>query len=308
MNLRQATLVLTIVGACASLWGAAAASDPNAGKPQATLDGLPLLFSDDFQTGKAEHWEPTDPKAWRVVAQGENLVFNQFQKSDYSPPVRSPLNRALVTDLVVSDFVLEARAQSTARDYGHRDLCLFFGYQDPKHLYYVHLGKAADAHAHSIFLVNEAPRVSIAEERTSGINWDDAWHTVRRRAGLGREGGAKELRCFRPSRRGAMNEVSVVIAIAAVAAIGVVFVRVVEIERRLAALGRIEAKLDALLEHAGVTFDLYANVPLPQDVLEALERGEKIEAIKRYRAATGVGLREAKEFVEDLQRERLRGT
>jgi ribosomal protein L7/L12 len=103
-----------------------------------------------------------------------------------------------------------------------------------------------------------------------------------------------------------MNEVSVAVAIAAVVAVGIVFVRVVEIERRLAALRRIEAKLDALLAHAGIEFNLYGNVP--RDVIEAVERGEKIEAIKRYRAATGADLREAKEFVEDLQRERMRGT
>ncbi|OWK42416.1 hypothetical protein FRUB_04494 [Fimbriiglobus ruber] len=34
--------------------------------------------------------------------------------------------------------------------------------------------------------------------------------------------------------------------------------------------------------------------------MEALERGNKIEAIKLYREATGVGLAEAKVFVEDL--------
>jgi hypothetical protein len=65
------------------------------------------------------------------------------------------------------------------KDYGHRDLCLFFGFQDPAHLYYVHLGKKADAHANSIFLVNGKDRVSIATKRTEGTNWDDNWHTVR---------------------------------------------------------------------------------------------------------------------------------
>lgn len=40
----------------------------------------------------------------------------------------------------------------------------------------------------------------------------------------------------------------------------------------------------------------------PPGVLEALRRGKKIEAIKEYRAATGAGLKDAKEYVEELQR------
>ena len=36
----------------------------------------------------------------------------------------------------------------TARDYPHRSLCLFFGYQDPAHFYYVHLGQRTEQHRH----------------------------------------------------------------------------------------------------------------------------------------------------------------
>jgi ribosomal protein L7/L12 len=39
------------------------------------------------------------------------------------------------------------------------------------------------------------------------------------------------------------------------------------------------------------------------EVRRYLERGQVIEAIKRYREATGVGLREAKEEVEAMRRE-----
>jgi hypothetical protein len=147
--------------------------------PAKTFMDLPLLFSDDFETGKADNWEPSDPKAWKVIKQGDNHVFSQFEQSKVKTPVRSPFNRALVKDLIVGDFVLEARVQSTARDYPHRDLCLFFGYQDDAHFYYVHLAKKADDHANSIFLVNGKDRVSIAKKRTDGTNWDDKWHTVR---------------------------------------------------------------------------------------------------------------------------------
>jgi len=65
-------------------------------------------------------------------------------------------------------------------------------------------------------------------------------------------------------------------------------------------LPRVEAKIDALLKHHGVRFDPYSDVP--PTVIEALHRGNKIEAIKAYRAATGTGLKEAKEYVEEIQR------
>jgi ribosomal protein L7/L12 len=38
--------------------------------------------------------------------------------------------------------------------------------------------------------------------------------------------------------------------------------------------------------------------PLPADVLEAVERGHTLEAIKRLRAATGLGLKEAKDAID----------
>jgi hypothetical protein len=66
------------------------------------------------------------------------------------------------------------------------------------------------------------------------------------------------------------------------------------------ALARVEAKLDALLKHEGIRFDPYAD--LPPAVADALQRGRKIEAIKEYRLATGVGLKDAKEYVEEVER------
>ena len=38
--------------------------------------------------------------------------------------------------------------------------------------------------------------------------------------------------------------------------------------------------------------------PLPADVLEALQQGQTVEAIKRLRTATGLGLKEAKEAID----------
>ena len=86
---------------------------------------------------------------------------------------------SLLKDVAVSDMVLTAKVHSTHPDYGHRDAVIVFGYQDPAHFYYVHLGKQADDHANQIFIVNDAARVKISLTSTSGTNWDDNWHTVK---------------------------------------------------------------------------------------------------------------------------------
>ena len=72
------------------------------------------------------------------------------------------------------------------------------------------------------------------------------------------------------------------------------------IDRRIAKLSSVDAKLDLLLKHAGVEYDPYKN--LPRAVADALQRGKKIEAIKLYREATGTDLKEAKDFIEAAQR------
>ncbi len=139
---------------------------------------LPLVFADDFSKG-ADGWEPTDRKAWRVVKTDKGFVYNQFQMSKYKTLVRSPFNIALVKDMKVTDFVLEAKVQSTGKDGPHRDMCLFFGYQGPDQFYYVHLAKRADDHANQIFIVNGADRKKISTKSTSGTPWDDRWHHVK---------------------------------------------------------------------------------------------------------------------------------
>ena len=143
------------------------------------LKGLPLVFFDNFESGEADKWEQSDSQAWKIIEQGSNKVYSQFQQSQVQTPVRSPFNRALVKDLVVGDLVLDVKLQSTFKDYDHRDMCLFFGFQDPAHLYYVHLGKKADDHANQIFIVNNEPRKKISTTTTAGTAWTDEWHHAR---------------------------------------------------------------------------------------------------------------------------------
>lgn len=148
-------------------------------RPATEFNGLPLLVFDDFESGKTDRWEQSDPKAWKLTEKDGTKVYSQFQPSKVENPVRSPFNRALIKELYVSDCVLDVKLQSTVKDYGHRDMCLFFGFQDPSHLYYVHLGKQADDHANQIFIVNNEPRKKISLQSTPGTNWTDNWHHAR---------------------------------------------------------------------------------------------------------------------------------
>jgi len=140
---------------------------------------MPLVAADDFDKG-AGNWEPTDKSAWKIEKRNGDAFYALFKRrSSYKPPFRSPYNISLLKDVEVTDFVMDIDLRSTITPYGHQDLCVFFGYQDPAHFYYVHIGRRADSHANSIFIVNKAPRVSIAKKRTKGTNWSKGWHWAR---------------------------------------------------------------------------------------------------------------------------------
>ncbi len=171
---RRSLAVASVLAAVIAAMGSAACAEET---PQ-TRDGLPLVFEEDFESGDGR-WRMTDPKAWAIVEENGNHVLALQRSSDYEPKVRSPLSIALVSDLKVGSFVLEATLKQTGRDYNHRDLCLFFGHNGSSKFYYIHLATKADDHAHSIFLVNDAARLSVAKERTEGVAWDDKSHLIR---------------------------------------------------------------------------------------------------------------------------------
>ena len=140
---------------------------------------LPLLFEDDFEKG-AEHWQPTDAAAWKIIETDRGKVYNQHKNSKYRPPHRSPSNVSLLKDVVVGDFVLTVKVKSTNTNAGaHRDMCLFFNWQDPANFYYVHLGKRPDPHSSQIMIVDDAPRKMITKNKSPGVPWDNDWHDVK---------------------------------------------------------------------------------------------------------------------------------
>jgi len=139
----------------------------------------PIVFEENFEKG-ADRWEPQDKAQWEIKKTDQGQVYSQHKKqTTYKPPHRSPTNVALLKDAVFGDMELTAKVKSTHPDYGHRDAVIFFGYQDPAHFYYVHLGKQADDHANQIFIVNGADRTKISITSTTGTNWTDNWHNVK---------------------------------------------------------------------------------------------------------------------------------
>jgi hypothetical protein len=142
------------------------------------LQDLPELVKEDFEKG-ADRWEFSDPEAWKVADTDKGKSLTLFKKTTPKTPHRSPFGVALLKDVVVGDFVLEADVQSTVKDYPHRDLVLVFGYQNPAHFYYSHLGKQTDKHANQIFIVNAKDRMMISTKTTAGTNWTDEWHHVK---------------------------------------------------------------------------------------------------------------------------------
>lgn len=160
---------------CFSIISAAARAD----------EQLPILLKEDFENG-FNRWQTTDPKdakpVWKIieVEPAGNHALRCTGKSKYQPKHRSPLSIALLKDVKVTDFELTARVQETNLKAGnHRDLCLFWGYQDPDHYYYVHMGSKPDPAACQVFIVNGADRKMITVDQAKGTPWTEGWHDVK---------------------------------------------------------------------------------------------------------------------------------
>jgi len=161
----------------------AEAGGPAAG-PKAEVDGLPLVFHEDFNGGdkSLDKFDLLDPTDWKMGTDDGRPVLSLATKptdKTAKTPVRSPFGRALVKDLYVGPFVMDVKVKSTVKDYPHRDACVFFGAVDDAHEYYVHLGKTPDPHCGNVFIVNSADRLALLPVPAKGIDWTDHYHTVR---------------------------------------------------------------------------------------------------------------------------------
>jgi len=139
---------------------------------------LPILVREDFEKG-AERWEFSDPNAWKIEETPKGKVLSLFEKTTPKTPHKSPSAIALLKDVSVGDFILEADVQSTVKRYPQQDLCLIFGYQDNDHFYYSHLAKKTDKANNQIFIVNGADRAMISLRTSQGTDWGDDWVHVK---------------------------------------------------------------------------------------------------------------------------------
>lgn len=140
----------------------------------------PLRITEDFEKG-FDRWQPTAPENWKLTDDHGGKVLDLFDKTARTqPPHRSPFNFALLKDAEFNDVSITAKVRTTTKAYGHRDIVVVFGYQDPARYYYVHFGEKADDHAGQVFIVNNAPRTKISTKETPGIPWkEDVWHTIK---------------------------------------------------------------------------------------------------------------------------------
>ncbi|MFM8358600.1 MAG: hypothetical protein ACKOET_08570, partial [Verrucomicrobiota bacterium] len=131
---RALVLALVLAWLC---WGRPAGGAR--GATPAVADASPPL-----PAGFSLQWQPdfgsdailgqldfSDPRAWRRNTNAGRVALELVGDSRYTARVRSPSSIALLTTRRFGDFLLEAELLQTGRDYGHRDLCLFFGFQDP---------------------------------------------------------------------------------------------------------------------------------------------------------------------------------
>ncbi len=160
---------------------AASALVAHAENPAGIPADYQLQYSQDFAQPEAlKDFTFTDPAAWTSSTAEGKSALELVTQSKYTPPFRSPVNIALLTDKVFGDVIIEADCQQTGKEYGHRDMIFVYGFQSPAKFYYTHIATKGDEHAHNCFIVNEAARVKFAAEVTPGANWGlNAWHHIR---------------------------------------------------------------------------------------------------------------------------------
>lgn len=123
--------------------------------------GLPLLVSDDFQSGNAQNWMPNVAENWQVDREEKSMVYQLIAPGPMGA-IRAPTSWSLLKDFDVASFVLTGKAKCKADPSNDkRDVCIIFHFQDPTHFYYVHFSASSDDSHNIIALVNGTDRVKI---------------------------------------------------------------------------------------------------------------------------------------------------
>lgn len=140
-----------------------------------------LVYEQDFKSEESlGQFVATDKRVWKWGSEKGIGYVEHFAKSKYKYKVRSPYNIALIKGIEFRDFILEAKLSQTGKEYGHRDMCVFYGFKDRSNFYYTHIASVTDNHAHNCFIVKDKPRTKISHETTQGHKWSSrVWHDLR---------------------------------------------------------------------------------------------------------------------------------
>jgi len=144
-------------------------------------DSLPLLFVDEFENNM-ENWRPNFPQNWRVINDNNDMVYYLFKPGSQGS-LRAPTSRSILESYDVTDFELVVRAKCLTDTLNlRRDICLFFGYQDSSHYYYVHFSATSDKVHNVIAIVNDADRTKINPEppgTSKALLTGEKWYTLK---------------------------------------------------------------------------------------------------------------------------------
>jgi hypothetical protein len=143
---------------------------------------LPLLFSSDFESGRADGWRPNNPKHWQVVDLDGSKVYALTAPGEQGR-VRAPTSWSVAEGYDVTSFEFTGRLKCDVDPANaRRDLCVFFHFQDPTHFCYVHFSASSDEAHNIIALVNGADRLKINLEPPGKSTFrltDKSWHTFK---------------------------------------------------------------------------------------------------------------------------------
>lgn len=93
-----------------------------------------------------------------------------------------------------------------------------------------------------------------------------------------------------------MNNILALVALLMISVVTVsLAIRMDKLEKEI---HRMKTKLNRISEHIGLPDPV--SEELKTVLLELVSKGEKIKAVKEYRKATGAGLLEAKQYVDEL--------
>lgn len=153
------------------------------------------VYTCDFETGSSDDWRPNDPAHWRIAADRGTKAY-ELTAPGTQGAVRAPTSISVLAGRLVGTFEFTGRLRcDTDPATAVRDMCVFFGYLDPTHFYYVHFAGTSDEVHNIIGLVNGADRIKINAEPAGGSVFrltDREWHAFK----VTRDAGTGEIRAY----------------------------------------------------------------------------------------------------------------